>query len=220
MLLALLIIPCPALASVDLPAGGCPRFPGDDALVFPFHILTGKCDPFPSPSHTWTSIPTAYTPWCSIYLVLGNSWARSDGEPFHPADTGWTIGPPWTINAFLKALKPSRTLWCSWAPVFAFVSSKGEVQTSCLSEKGEDPEIRKEQPRNSRESPGSPSKDAYKSVFELFCWTKSSTKRKMLATWGALFIPEKVTVLPIITWCQMLSGSKECWPSLHRYPCL
>ena len=148
MLLALLIIPCPALASADLPAGGCPRVPGDGALVLPFHILTGKCDPFPSPSYTWTSIPTAHIPWCSIYPVLGNSWARSGREPFHPVDTGCTIGSRWTINAFLKALKPSRTLWASWAPVFPFLSSKGEVQTSCLSEKGGDAETRKGQPRN------------------------------------------------------------------------
>lgn len=144
---------------------------GDDALVLPFHILTGKCDPFPSPSHTWTSIPTAHIPWCSIYLVLGKLLGTVWWRTFHPADTGWTIGPPWTINAFLKLRNQAGPV-VLLGTCLLFVSSKGEVQTSCLSEK----EGIQRQGRSSQEtieSPGSPSKDAYKSVFELFCWTKA-----------------------------------------------
>ena len=123
MLLALLIIPCSALASADLLAGDCPRFPGDSALVLPFHILTGKCDPFPSPSHTWTSIPTAHIPGYSICPVLGNSWAQSDGEPFHPADTGWTVvllgqlmlsSKPWNKAGPYGA--PGHLCFLSWVP--------------------------------------------------------------------------------------------------------
>ena len=145
MLLALLIIPCPALASVDLPAGGCPRVPGDGALVLPFHILTGKCDPFPSPSYTWTSIPTAHIPWCSIYPVLGNSWASLMENPSIQRTLNVQLV---LLGQLMLSSKPWNQAGPCGAPVFHFLSSKGEVQTSCLSEKGRDAETRKGQPRN------------------------------------------------------------------------